>query len=240
MAVNAYVDDPGLSNVAGKFPAAIPRVRAELERIVQLRPDLVCVNAYNSADFLDILTKSSLPVFRQQHLTSFAGIRDSIRALGARVGEPARADELVRRMDGQLAAIASRLANITKKPRVYYWAASWTAGSETTIHEIITRAGCVNAGAEGGRKGMYESSIERTLSVDPDILLLDARDSLSELPGRELPVQLQQLRAAREGKIVSVPGRALSALSHHVVAGVELLAKAVHPECFAGAAVEQK
>lgn len=233
VAVNAFVDDPGLSNVAGKFPPELPRVRAELEQIVALRPDLVCVNPFNSADFLDILQKSGLPYFRHNELTSFDGIRNCIIALGARVGEPARAKEIVDSMDRRLSAVDGKLVNLEKKPRVYYWAASWTAGKNSTIDEVIRRAGGVNAGAESGREGMYELSMEQILAIDPDILLLDARDTLAELPGRELPPQLHQLRAYQQKQVLYIPGRALCAVSHHIVTGVELLAKALHPERFA-------
>ncbi|MFN0206162.1 MAG: ABC transporter substrate-binding protein [Planctomycetota bacterium] len=232
-AVNVYVDDPGLSNAAGKYPAHIPRVRAELERVLTLNPDLVCVNPYNTADFLDYLQKSGRPVFRYDEVTSIAGIQQYLRELGKRVGAADKAEQMARDMDRRLDAVAAALKNITKKPRIYYWAASWTAGSNTTIHEIIERAGAVNAGAENARSGMYEMPLEDLFVLNPDILLLDARDSLSALPGRDLPAQLQKLRAVKDGRVVFVAGKSLTTLSHFIVDGVEALARELHPECFA-------
>lgn len=235
VAVNVYVDDAGLSNVANLYPDHIPRVRAELEKILSLEPDLVCVNPYNAADFLDVLQKSGRPYFRHDELTSIEGIENCIRALGHRVGEPRKAEEMIQTMETRLARVDEKLLNLKKKPRVVYWAASWTMGSNTSIDEIIRRAGGINAGAENGRFGSYEIAVERMLALDPDILLLDARDSLADLPGRALPPQLLKMRACAQGRVVRVPGRALTALSQHIVSGVEILAKELHPERFGAA-----
>lgn len=235
--VCAYVDDAMLSNASGVYPPEVARVRADLERIVSLRPDLVCVNPYNSADFLDLLHRSGLPVFRYDAITSIEGIEGCILELGRRVGAADRAEAVVRSMRTRLDAIAATVVNIQKKPRVFYWAASWTAGKGSTIGEIIERAGGINAGAGRGRTGMYELSVEQMIDVDPDVLLLDARDSLADLPGRELPPQVRSMRAVREGRVVYVPGRALTALSQHVVLGVEILASELHPGLFAKPAI---
>ncbi len=234
VAVSAYVDDPGLSNAAGRYPDHVPRIRAELETMLALHPDLVCTNPYNSADFLEVLHQSGLATFRFEEVTSFDGIRAGVLALGTRVGEQERARDLVDAMDRRLAEVARALEGVASRPRVYYWAAGWTAGRDTTIGELIGRAGAVNAAAEGGRSGMFELSLEQVLALDPDVLVLDARDSLADLPGRELPPQLRGLRAVREGRVLHIPGRALGAISHHVVSGVEALARALHPERFPG------
>lgn len=237
VAVSRFVDDPALSNAAGKYPPQIARVTADLERIVGLRPDLVCANPYNSADFLDLLRASGLATFRFDAVTSFEGIEKCILALGERVGEPARAQAVVDAMHKRLAAVDERLRGVQKKPRVFYWAAGWTAGRGSTIGELIERAGAINAASEPGaitanRTGMFELSVEQVVNLDPDVLIRDGRDSLAELPGRELPPQLSQMRAVREGRVVSIPGSQLTAISHHIVEGVEALARALHPDRF--------
>jgi ABC-type Fe3+-hydroxamate transport system substrate-binding protein len=97
IAVSVYADDPGLSNVVGLYPDPVARVRANLEQILALRPDLVCASPYNSADFLEILAGSGLATFRHDEVTTFEGIRRGIRSLGDRVGAPERAAALVSR-----------------------------------------------------------------------------------------------------------------------------------------------
>ena len=61
VAVTRWADDADMSNVAGRVPAAAVRLpRADLERIIALRPDLVVVSEYTDADFLRLLEKSGL------------------------------------------------------------------------------------------------------------------------------------------------------------------------------------
>ena len=95
VAVTRWADDPEMSNVAGRVPPAAERLpRADLERLIALRPDLVVVSEYTDADFLHLLEKSGLRHHRMSGLGSLPGIRaailDARRARSARA-EPARA-----------------------------------------------------------------------------------------------------------------------------------------------------
>ncbi|HSY40593.1 MAG TPA: hypothetical protein VLA79_13725, partial [Polyangia bacterium] len=49
-AVSTFADDPAISSVAGFYPRALPRVRGEVEAILALEPDLICVAGYSDAD----------------------------------------------------------------------------------------------------------------------------------------------------------------------------------------------
>jgi len=234
VALDVYVDDAALSNVAGRYPASIPRLRSNVEQILAVRPDLVCASFYNAQDFLEVLAKSGVPSFRYDAVKSFDGIRAGIVALGERVGAKAKAEGIVADMDRRLAAVAKAIDGVAR-PRVLYWSAGWTAGKGSSIDELIDRAGGRNVGAEIGLEGMTQIPLERALAADPDVLLLDARDAHAELRGRDLPPQLETLRAMKEGRDVRIPGRALGAVSHHVVDGVEALARALHADRFPAA-----
>jgi iron complex transport system substrate-binding protein len=233
--VSAFVDNAGVSNVPGRYPAGVSRLLANAEKIVALRPDLVCVNPYNSADFVAQIEGAGIPVFRYENPTTFAAIRAGIVALGERVGESVKARALAERMDVRLDALAKRLASARSRPTVYYWAGAWTAGPKTTIHEMIERAGGVNLASKGFRAGMAQVSVERILGDDPDVLLLNDRQWIDGVPALEpLPPQFSSLRAVKEGRIVRLRPNLLSTLSHYVVDGAEALAKELHPECFPG------
>jgi iron complex transport system substrate-binding protein len=224
------VDSAGISNVAGRYPASIPRVRSDLERIIALRPDLVCVASYNTADFLDLLGKSKLPVFKHEDTNSLAGVMKALTALGERVGAQARAKRAVADMTQRLNDLQAALASVSARPKVLYWSDGWTAGGRTTIGEMIERAGGVNVAAEV--EGMKEISVERALASDPDVLLLVSWQADRPATAEDLPPTLRTLRAVREGRVVSVEGRYLSAVSQFAVDGAERLARKLHPECF--------
>jgi iron complex transport system substrate-binding protein len=230
--VSRFVDEGGISNVAGRYPASILRVRADLERIIALRPDLVCVASYNSADFLEMLRRSGLPVFLHEQTHSLAGVMRGLKALGERVGATEKADRIVADVERRLKDLQSAVDSVAARPRVLYWSGGWTAGSGTTVGEMIERAGGVNAAAELGVEGMAEVSVERALASDPDALLLVAWKAGTPATAEELPPALRGLRAVREGRVVSVEGRYLSAASQFAVEGAERLARNLHPECF--------
>ena len=228
VAVTRWADDPGTSNVAGRVPASAERFpRADLERLVALRPDLVVLSQYTDADFLRLVEKSGLRYHRMQGLESLAGIRASVLELGRVVGEPAGASRLVARFDATLAELEKRLAG-APRPRVLYWANPHTAGKGTTYGAIIEAAGAVNVGRELGLAGILPLSAERAFRADPDFVLVGRWEG-SAAALRDHPL-LKQLRAVREGHVVEMPTPLLVALSHYAADACWWLASALHPD----------
>jgi iron complex transport system substrate-binding protein len=227
VAVTRWADDPDMSSVAGRVPAtAVRLLRADLERLIALRPDLVVVSEYTDADFLHLLERSGLRHHRMNGLSSLAGIRSAITGLGAAVGAPAPAARLVARMDLVLTALARQLEGM-QRPRVLYWADPHTAGADTSFGAIIEAAGAVNVGREIGLHGIVPLPGERAFAADPDVFLLTqgagARDSLLHHP------LLSRTRAVREGRIVEMPNRLLVALSDRAADACWWLAARLHP-----------
>ena len=77
-----------------------------------------------------------------------AEIEAGLIRLGERVGEPARARELVERMRERRRRLADRLRDVSHRPRVLFWSAGFTAGRGSTIDEVIREGGGVNVAAE--------------------------------------------------------------------------------------------
>ncbi len=231
--VTYLVDDAGISNVANFYPSQIPRLRdVDLERLMTIKPDLVCVAPYNSVDFLTLIERAGVTLYRNEAINSFEEIEAGIIVLGRHIGESERATVIVDEMRSRRAKLADRLRDVTHRPRVLFWSAGFTAGTGTTIDEIIVDAGATNAAAEIGMKGSVEISPERVIATDPDFLLLatwkaDERDA--DINHHPL---LRNLRAVTEKRIISLDARYLLCVSQFVLEGAERLAKALHPERF--------
>ena len=59
VSVTQWADAPGTSNVVGRVPPGVHRfVKADMEQLVALRPDLVVVSEYTDADFMKQLERS--------------------------------------------------------------------------------------------------------------------------------------------------------------------------------------
>ncbi|HEY7514251.1 MAG TPA: ABC transporter substrate-binding protein, partial [Vicinamibacteria bacterium] len=169
--VTRWADDPETSNVAGRVPPQIYRFpKADMERLVALRPDLAVVSEYHDADFLRLFEKSGLRYHRMAGLDSLPGIRAAVRALGEAVGEREAVDRLVARFDATLRDVERRLAG-APRPRVLYWANPHTAGKGTAYGSLVECAGAVNVGTELGLAGIVPLSAERAYKADPDYFL---------------------------------------------------------------------
>jgi iron complex transport system substrate-binding protein len=231
--VTHLVDDGEISNVAGRYPASIPRLRdTSVERVLGLVPDLVCVAPYNSADFLKVLERSGLTVYRNEAFHSLDEIEAGITALGERVGEPERGRALAEQMRIRRRQLADRLRDVPHRPRVLYWSAGFTSGRQTTIDDIIREAGGINVAAERGVQGPAEIAPEQVIASDPEFILLGQWSADERVNRIENHPLLRNLGAVREHRVILIEGRYLLSVSHHAVAGAEQLARKLHAKCF--------
>jgi iron complex transport system substrate-binding protein len=227
VAVTRWADDPDMSNVAGRAPKGAVRLpRADLERLIALRPDLVVVSEYTDADFLRLLENSGLRHHRMAGLDTLAGIRTAILDLGRAVGTGAEAARLVARYDAVLAELSRRLAS-APRPRVLYWADPHTAGEATAIGSLIEAAGGKNAAREMGLRGIVPLAGEKAFGADPDVFLV-TQGSGAAAALRAHPL-LSRTRAVREGRVVEMPNRLLVALSDRAADAAWWLASRFHP-----------
>lgn len=225
--VTRFADDAEDSNVAGRVPATAFRfAKADLERLVALRADLVVVSEYTDADFLTLLERTGVRHHRMRGLGSLAGIRAALLALGDAVGESAGAKRLAAEYDRKLQALARALAD-ARRPRVLYWSQGVTAGAGTTLTALIEAAGGTSVGRELGLEGIVPLGAERAFVSDPDFVLLGnwpgAAESLRDEP------LLGHLRAVREGRVLTLPNKLLVAVSHYTADAAWALAHRLHP-----------
>jgi iron complex transport system substrate-binding protein len=227
VAVTRWADDPDMSNVAGRVPATAVRLpRADLERIIALRPDLVVVSEYTDADFLRLVEKSGLRYHRMSGLDTLPGIRTAILDLGRAVGTPGAASHLAARFDAVLAELARRLEG-DPRPRVLYWADPHTAGAATAIGSLIEAAGASNVARELGLSGIVPLAGESAFAADPDVFLV-TQGSGASVALRQHPL-FSRTRAVREGHVVEMPNRLLVALSDRAADAAWWLASRLHP-----------
>jgi len=100
-----------------------PRVssflRAKLDEIVALRPDLAIGFSDLQADIAQALIARGIEVWVSNH-RSVAGILAYVRRLGAMVGAAARADDYARTLEKHLEDVARAAAAFPRRPRVWF------------------------------------------------------------------------------------------------------------------------
>jgi iron complex transport system substrate-binding protein len=228
VAVTSFADQAGTSNVVGRAPRSAARFpRADVERLLSLRPDLVVISQYTDADVQRQLERAGVRLHRMQGLESMDGFRSAVLELGRAVGEDEGARRLVARYDATLAEVSRRLQG-APRPRMLYWANPMTSGQGTAIGALVECAGASNVGRELGLTGIVPLGAERAFVADPDVVLIGrwpgARESLTTHP------LLSRMRAVREARIVELPTELLVALNHHAARSCWTLAHALHPD----------
>jgi iron complex transport system substrate-binding protein len=211
----------------------------DLERIVQMRPDLVLATTEgNPRDVVARLDQVSIPVFVVKP-DGYAGVLASIRVLGDVLGAGREAADVVRSLEARAAAVRRKVRG---RPRVrtllLVWADPLIAVAPTTVvGDLLEMAGGENIIRE--RAVQYPRlGWEEVVGRAPEVILVaDHRESdrapreeaLSNAPWNRWP----NIPAVRAGRVVLLPADPLLRPGPRVADGLERVARAIHPEAFA-------
>lgn len=139
-----------------------------VELIKQLNPDVIVAAGsmhenFNNMDMKIVSTEAS----------NFTDIAASVRLIGKITGTEAKAEELVAKMEKEIAEIqVEAIEALSEKPNVFY--VVWddpltTAGNNTFINDVIKTAGANNVGEKV--EGWAQYSTEQLLVDDIDMII---------------------------------------------------------------------
>ena len=222
----------------------LPRVGAlldpDLERILSLRPDLVIV--YESqTDLRKQLARASIPMFIYKH-AGLADVTTTIREVGNRVGQPAGAAEVVKRIDLKLDDVRTRVAGRPRPQTLLVFGRDalslrgiYASGGFGFLQDMLTIAGGDNVFAEIKQQSVQATS-ELILARRPEVILeLRSGDMPDDQRRKEIAVwgALASVPAVRTGRIGIIADPRTVVPGPRVAEGTEVLARAIHPEAFA-------
>ena len=219
-------------------PSVGGTVSPNLEALVALRPDLVvATSAGNSDETRRQLERLRVPLY----LVDPHGLSDVLRTLtrlGALTDREARAAEVVAGLERRVRAVAARVA-ARPRPRVLY--VVWpdpliVPGRGAAVTELIELAGGESVSADGP-EGYPRYSVEAAVARGPEVIIL-ARHGAGTAPyAREKWERFADLPAIRAGRLHAVDGDLFHRFGPRVVDALEILARLLHPEAFAGASL---
>jgi iron complex transport system substrate-binding protein len=233
--VSFFADDPAISSCAGHYPAAVPRLRTQVESILALEPDLVCVAGFSEPSALRLMIGAGLPILRWSRFDTFADVLGNVRALGAAVGADGPAAAIVNAAEATLADLARRLDGVRPTRVLYYDPPSFTVGRDTLIDEILTRAGGLNVAAAAGMVGPGQIGVESALGLEPEAIVVPRYGVAGPAPLETLRATplWREMPAVRAGRVYETPGTFMGDISHHAVEALAQLCRRLHPEAFA-------
>jgi iron complex transport system substrate-binding protein len=140
------------------------------EEVLAQKPDLIVATPWTTPQLRRLIDVGHVPIVEVGDAGDFAAIRGAVRTIGAAVGEPARAEALVRGMDAELARLAAERP--ARPRRVVAWNGAGSVPAAGSLPDAIIRAaGAINIAAD--RRGGEASTFgpEELLAARPDAIL---------------------------------------------------------------------
>ena len=234
IAVSSYDEDPP---AVRKLPRVGALLDPDVERIIAMRADLVLLYG-SQTDLITQLQRASIPYYEYRH-AGLAGVTETIRALGQRVGHVKQAEAVATDIDRRFADLRARSASLEKPRTLLVFSRErgslrnvYASGGRGFLHDMLEAAGGVNVFGDVAAESVVASS-ELILSRSPEVILeLRATDIPAE-PERAAEMStwstLASLPAVRNHRLYFLPGRAFVVPGPHVAEGAEAMMRLLHP-----------
>ncbi len=210
----------------------LPRVGGYLspsvEAVLAVTPGLVIVvPSPGNREAVRAIERAGIPVLVVGDRT-LADLRAAVHAIAGAIGEPARGDALVAKIDADLDAVRQRVAGLPPQ-RVLLVVGHRpliVAGGGTLQDELLRVAGGTNVAADVGQ-AFPQIAAEVVVERAPDGIL-DAAMGTEE-GGRDLFAPLTSVPAVAQGRVLAVAPDALFRAGPRVGEAAAALATALHP-----------
>ncbi|WP_246350752.1 ABC transporter substrate-binding protein [Sphingobium boeckii] len=143
------------------------------EDVLRQKPDLVVAGDFSTPATRGLLKRMGYPIIEVPHASSFEDIRKITRQVAQAVGEKARGEMLLARMDRQLAALADHPRPLL---RVAAWdGAGFNASKGSLYNAVLEAARAVNVANTPPASGYGAPDAEVLLAAAPALLVQGQR-----------------------------------------------------------------
>jgi len=230
--VTVFAADPSYSFVADKVAGHMAKIeQLNAEVVLASRPDIVLVAFFNNQDVVRQMRDLGLKVYTFTGFSSVLDVIDNIERIGEITGCEAAAAAIVNATYERYGRVAAKIAP-RPRPAVLYWD-NWgsTAGSESTLHDIIQMAGGDNVAARHGITGWNVIDVESVVAMNPEVIITSyAPEFVQEILNNPA---LQEVPAVKAGRVYFLSN--IDAPDHRIFDVIEELARLLHPEAFSEA-----
>jgi iron complex transport system substrate-binding protein len=166
-----------------------------------------------------------------------------IKNMGRILGKDVEAMELVDELRSKVEIVTLKVEGLTedKKPKVFYevWNEPlMSAGKNTSINDLVEKAGGINIVAADGLEGWPEYSLENLIQNNPDIII--APTSLApDISTIIDDSRFSSINAVINKKVFVVPDNPTTRPSQNIIKGLTMFSQAIHPEIFGEFVVQQ-
>jgi iron complex transport system substrate-binding protein len=224
-----------------QLPSVGALLDPNVERILSLKPDLVIVYG-SQTDLKTQLARAGIGVFDYRH----AGLPDvttTIRTLGERTGDVAKANAVADRIEQGLGAIRARVRGRDRPRTLLVFGRErlalrglYASGGIGFLNDMLEAAGGTNVFADVKLQAV-QASTEQIIARRPYVIL-EIRAANSAFPSGDRDAELKVWRtvaavpAVRTGRVHFLFDDRIVIPGPRVVDGTEALARTLHPEAF--------
>lgn len=231
IAVTAYDNYPETAQQDAEYVFQ-DALNPSLEQIISLQPDLIVMGPYN-----DELTKKiielGIPVIKYDP-QSIDEVYEMIEALGKATNKSENASQTIEEMKDREKKLTNMVNEIPDEEKVKVWLEVsndlWTAGQNTFINELITKAGGVNIVKE---QGWIQYSEEKIIDENPEVVIINYGgydvDAISNIYKRE---GWQQVDAIKNNRVINIDNDLITRTGPRIIDGLEEIVKALYPKLF--------
>ena len=207
-----------------------------IERITELDPDIVIAIAGGPDDDYQKIRDLGIPIYRVIDVRGIEGVYEEISNIGKLIGFEDEAAVMANTLEAEIDAVSEKVKDLSDEEKFSVFYEVWndplmSVGSDTFLDALISLAGGKNIVAEDGLTGWPEYSIETLIQRNPDVVIAPASFAFDPtiITGDERFVDLD---AVINNKVFIVPDNPVSRPSQNLIKGLQMLAKAIHPEIF--------
>ncbi len=202
-------------------------IDVNIEKIIELRPDLVIASPLTDHKQIRKLRRLELRVEIFDAPTDFQGLCEGFLTLSQFVGKEQEAEEVLERTKRKLKAIKKEIEGIAKSLVFVQIGANplFTADRASFINDLIKCAGGINI-ASDAKIGIY--SREEVIKRNPDTILIVTMGIVGERE-KEVWLKYESISAVKNGRIFTVDSyRVCSPTPISFVETVKELARLFH------------
>lgn len=212
-------------------------VDPDTERILALRPDLVFL--YGSQTDLVVQLERAGVAYQTYRHGGIAGIVDTTRSIGRRVGHAARGEALAADIERDLAAVRARVEGRSRPRTLIVFGREegllrgiYASGGTGFIHDMVEAAGGENIFADVVQEAV-QASLESILARAPEVILELRAPNAVRTPdwaARQLDIwrAAPSLPAVRDERVHVLIDERLVVPGPRVAGGVDLIARTLH------------
>lgn len=213
-------------------------VKPDIEKIVALQPDLILAHAVYSPsrELISTLEDKGLTVFVLD-CSNVEGVLEDIIVVGKITGKEKQAAEFVAEMRSRITAITDKTKELKaeEKPRVLYLLYGgehplYVSGRGSFIDDLIKKAGGQNVFSDIERYKLVD--LEEIIARNPQVIIGVNRPGSLVVEWAQTEPRLKSIEARKEQRIYEVDTHLVERPGPRLVAGLEQVARYIHPEIF--------